>query len=148
MEKLNKKGFTLVELIATIVVLALVVSISAYAITNIINSAKEKNYKLLIKNIKDASETYYQECKYSNNSGINCSYNVTLQEYTVTLQKLVNYGYLKGNGTTEDDKMEILNPKDNTNIGKCSIAVKYEGGKLTIKNKSDDDSCPQDQDYN
>lgn len=135
MEKLNKKGFTLVELIATIVVLALVVSISAYAITNIINSAKEKNYELLIKNIKDASETYYQECKYSNNSGITCD-----DTYTVTLQELVNYGYLKGNGT-KDNKMEILNPKDNKNIGACSIAVKYEDGKLTIENKSDDDSC-------
>ena len=136
MEKLNKKGFTLVELIATIVVLALVVSISAYAITNIINSAKEKNYELLIKNIKDASETYYQECKYSNNSGITCNDNVTLQE-------LVNYGYLKGNGT-EDDKMKIVNPKNNIDIGECSIAVKYENGKLTIESMSNNNSCPND----
>lgn len=140
MEKLNKKGFTLVELIATIVVLALVVSISAYAITNIINSAKEKNYKLLIKNIKDASETYYQECKYkySNNSGITCNDNVTLQE-------LVNYGYLKGNGT-KDNKMVIVNPKDNINIGECSIAIKYENGKLTItkEKKTNNGSCPEE----
>ena len=145
MEKLNKKGFTLVELIATIVVLALVVSISAYAITNIINSAKEKNYELLIKNIKDASETYYQECKYkySNNSGITCNDNVTLQD-------LVNYGYLKGNGT-EDKKMEnvnpkmkIVNPKNNIDIGECSIAVKYENGKLTIESMSNNNSCPND----
>ncbi|MDY3934640.1 MAG: type II secretion system protein [Bacilli bacterium] len=136
MEKLNKKGFTLVELIATIVVLALVVSISAYAITNIINSAKEKNYELLIKNIKDASETYYQECKYSNNSGITC-------DDTVKLQDLVNYGYLKGNGT-KDNKMEIINPKDNKNIGACSIAVKYENGKLTIESMSNNNSCPND----
>lgn len=135
MEKLNKKGFTLVELIATIVVLALVVSISAYAITNIINSAKEKNYDLLIKNIKDASETYYQECKYSNNSGITCN-------DTVKLQELVNYGYLKGNGT-EDNKMKIVNPKNNEDIGECPIAVKYEDGKLTIENKTDNDSCPK-----
>ena len=131
MEKLNKKGFTLVELIATIVVLALVVSISAYAITNIINSAKEKNYELLIKNIKDASETYYQECKYSNNSGITC-------DDTVKLQDLVNYGYLKGNGTGYN-KMVIVNPKDNKNIGACSIAVKNENGKLTIEG-----SCPKE----
>lgn len=136
MEKLNKKGFTLVELIATIVVLALVVSISAYAITNIINSAKEKNYELLIKNIKDASETYYQECKYSNNSGITC-------DDTVKLQDLVNYGYLKGNGT-KDDKMEIVNPKNNIDIGECSIAVKYENGKLTIESMSNNNSCPND----
>lgn len=135
MEKLNKKGFTLVELIATIVVLALVVSISAYAITNIINSAKEKNYKLLIKNIIDASETYYQECKYSD---ITCN-------DTVTLQYLVDYGYLKGNGTG-DNKMVIVNPKDNINIGECSIAIKYENGKLTItkEKKTNNGSCPEE----
>ena len=135
MEKLNKKGFTLVELIATIVVLALVVSISAYAITNIINSAKEKNYDLLIKNIKDASETYYQECKYSD---ITCN-------DTVTLQYLVDYGYLKGNGT-KDNKMVIVNPKDNINIGECSIAIKYENGKLTItkEKKTNNGSCPEE----
>lgn len=139
MEKLNKKGFTLVELIATIVVLALVVSISAYAITNIINSAKEKNYELLIKNIKDASETYYQECKYSD---ITCN-------DTVTLQYLVDYGYLKGNGTEDneidnkiDNKMKIVNPKNNKDIGECSISVKYEDGKLTIESMSDNDLCP------
>ena len=131
MEKLTKKGFILVELIATIVVLALVVSISAYAITNIINSAKEKNYDRLIKNINAASETYYQECKYCNNTGITCN-------DTVTLQELVNYGYLKGNGT-KDNKMEIINPKDNKNIGACSIAVKNENGKLTIEG-----SCPKE----
>ena len=135
MEKLNKKGFTLVELIATIVVLALVVSISAYAITNIINSAKEKNYELLIKNIKDASETYYQECKYSD---ITCN-------DTVTLRYLVDYGYLKGNGT-KDNKMVIVNPKDNINIGECSIAIKYENGKLTItkEKKTNNGSCPEE----
>ena len=42
----NNLGFTLVELIATIVILALVMGISTYSISAIINNAKEKNYEL------------------------------------------------------------------------------------------------------
>ena len=59
----NTKGFTLVELIATIVLLSLVMGIGAFSITQIIKSAKEKDYKLLIENINNAAELYYQECK-------------------------------------------------------------------------------------
>ena len=62
---MNKKGFTLVELLATIILLAIVLSLSSIAIIGIINSSKEKNYEQLISNIKDGAEVYYQECKYS-----------------------------------------------------------------------------------
>lgn len=139
MEKLNKKGFTLVELIATIVVLSLVVAIGSYSITNIIKNAKEKDYNLLIDNIKDAAETYYQECKYSNNSGISCDNNPKLKD-------LVKYGYLKGNGA-DNNKMSLTNPKDDSNIGDCEISINYENNHIKIKNVNGPSSCPKDVEY-
>ena len=48
---MNNKGFTLVELIATIVVLALVMGLASYSIVGIIKRSKEKNYELLVTNI-------------------------------------------------------------------------------------------------
>ena len=87
----NNKGFTLVELIAAIVLLSLVVGITSYSIIGIINRNKEENYNLLIKNINSAAETYYQECRYSNNDMINCN-KIENDEYMVSLGDLVNYG--------------------------------------------------------
>ena len=143
MEKLNKKGFTLVELIATIVVLSIVVSIGSYSITNIIKNAKEKDYNLLINNIKDAAETYYQECKYSdntgNNTGIDCNIDPTLKD-------LITYGYLKGNGT-DDKKMNITNPKDDNDISDCKISINYENNHIKIKTISGPSSCPKEEEY-
>jgi len=135
---MNRKGFTLVELLATIVVLTLVLSISTYSVIAIIKNAKKNNYNLLIENIKDASELYYQECKYEydNNSGITCS-----TDGRVTLGDLVKYGYLKGNSTGSNDKYGIVNPLDNSDISSCVIQIDYQNGSLIVTSISDNSSC-------
>lgn len=140
----NNKGFTLVELIAAIVLLSLVVGITSYSIIGIINRNKEENYNLLIKNINSAAETYYQECRYSNNDMINCN-KIENDEYKISLGDLVNYGFLKGNEKIKEgidkDKYTIVNPLDNTNISNCEITVKFVNSKVEI-NIPTSDVCP------
>ena len=140
----NNKGFTLVELIAAIVLLSVVVGITSYSIIGIINRNKEENYNLLIKNINSAAETYYQECRYSNNDMINCN-KIENDEYMVSLGDLVNYGFLRGNEKikegTEKDKYTIVNPLDNTNISNCEITVKFVNSKVEV-NIPTSDVCP------
>lgn len=153
MRRINNKGFTLVELIATIVILAIIVSIGAFSITSIIKSSKEKDYQLLVKNILDASELYYQECKYSGTGVITCdSYDDG--SYDITLNDLVINGFLKGNASIKDSEgndlndLGLTNPKDDIDISGCNISITYGNGEVLVSAVNPTGSCPTTNDYN
>lgn len=55
---MNKKGFTLVELIATILILGLVVGITVYSMSSIFGHTKNKTEEVFVATIKDALEIY------------------------------------------------------------------------------------------
>lgn len=136
MKKINRKGFTLVELIAVVVILSLIVGIGATAITEVIKKNKEDDYFLLIDSIKNAMESYYHECKY-----------VTYECFdsgTVELGDLVSKGFLKGNSTikTGDNKGKFTlvnpvyvkkSPDDSDIIYECKIKYEYKNGKISIE---------------
>ena len=136
MKKLDNKGFTLVELIATIIVLSIVLGIGAYLMIGLIENSREKDYELLIKNINSAVELYYQECKYGN-VGYDC-------QNEITLGFLVTNGYLKGNSEDNENKFILVNPKDNVNISNCKIKYTYSAGKINVEvvESPGFDSCP------
>jgi len=129
---INNKGFTLIELIATIVVLALVMGIASYSITEIIKKSKDKNYDQLINEINAAVESYYLECKYVDDS---CS-------YQFTLGSLVTKGFLKGNETNSSNEFILVNPRDNVNISSCRIKFSYSNGKVVVQAVNPTGSCP------
>ena len=62
---MNNKGFTLIELVVTVLVLSLLMSLGAYSIIQTVSSVKKKNIESLKSNIKQAVENYYMECTYS-----------------------------------------------------------------------------------
>ena len=142
MERMNNKGFTLIELVATVVLLILVMGIGAFSITKIINNSKEKDYQLLIKNIKDAAEEYYLECKYGDVSddilvGCNDLDNVSLYD-------LVLYGYLTGNSKDSDNKYTLVNPNNGESIAGCKIKIVYNDGNVNVQEVGTDTKCPSD----
>lgn len=55
---MNKKGFTLAELLGVIVVLAIIISISGISVVSIINKSRAKVSKEMEDNLKEAAITY------------------------------------------------------------------------------------------
>ncbi len=138
--KLNNRGYTLIELIATVIVLALVTSIAAYSITAIMKRSKDEIYNKLIKDIKDASELYYQECKYAKTDSITCNYNNNT--LTATLGDLVSYGYLTGNKTDSNDQYTVEDPRNNTDISACAISIELVNNNISVTSITQGSSCP------
>ena len=91
-----KKGFTLVELLATIAILAIVVSIVIYVAMSTVNNAKENGYKTIVVNIENNAKDYFIE-----NSTklffIQSEENENHEYQCVTVQNLIDMGYFKSN---------------------------------------------------
>ena len=143
MKKMDNRGFTLIELLVTIILLSIIVGITGYSISKIIETSKEKDYQLFIKEIKNAVELHYQECKFINNND-NCG-------VSISLGSLVNNGFLKGNSTIKTgenkDKFTLVNPRDNVDVSGCYITYSYEDGKIIVSAFTTSNSCPTNEDY-
>ena len=88
---MNRKGFTLVELLATILIIGLVLGLTAYGIISSVNSAKATGTTLSLSGVKEAARTYSNEAEENRwkKSNIN---NYTY--FCVTTEELINKGLL------------------------------------------------------
>lgn len=73
---MNKKGFTLVELIATLVVLGIVASITVVSISSIFSSTKEKTEDVFVETIKDALDIYLASDAKEISDWTSCGYTI------------------------------------------------------------------------
>ena len=55
---MNRKGFTLTELLATLVILGIVSTIVLISVTGTLNGTKDKTEEVFIKTIRDAMDIY------------------------------------------------------------------------------------------
>ena len=162
---MNKKGFTLIELLAVIVVLGVVLTLAMPSILDSINASRDSSYKILIGNIKTAAETYYQECEYGDLSDKNKygeDYACTITNGNTINTKigaLANTGILKVSESDENNKLVVLDPRDNKkNLNDCEITITKEKKDITDNNGitsskvmyevkgSTQDGCPTDKD--
>ena len=93
-DQLYIKGFTLVELLATIAILGIISGIIVYVSINVINSAKNKSYDVTISNIENVAMEYAIE----NQNNILWKYagiDGSEQYYCVNVQDLIDTGYFK-----------------------------------------------------
>lgn len=135
---IGKKGFSLIELLATILLISLVLGGGITIITNTIKKSEEKSQILALNNIKKTANTYVEEYandiawiddKDNNNNKFSC----------VSIDSLINKGYISNKDISSkyQDKIPksryiIVTRNQNKNIisqefdnkGKCSNNIK------------------------
>lgn len=188
MGRLNNKGFTLVEILAVIVIIGILGGIATVGVVSSINNSKKASYKILVGSIVTAANTLYDEIDNNNFMGgdyvtdlyhysINDSFCSTMfgcktdtkiqivnNGLTVNLQTLVSNGFLDGINNECMDKCSksgdnscfdscsnknfkiLINPKDNKDIGSCSIKITRENNKISVSSLSGK-GCPTQSDF-
>ena len=104
--KLNRKGYTLIELLAVILIISLIIALSIFGIIKAINSSKEKAATLSEKSIKEAAETYATEKNDDNNYWLD----ITDKEnkyFCITIEELMNKGLLDKKANIESKDFDI-----------------------------------------
>ena len=109
---MNKRGFTLVELLATIVLLSIISVISYVSISSVIKKNKENNCRNLIKSIEGASREYVSDNRYNFTNR---------DDKVITAEDLFRGNYLKN---------EIMDPFTNEKVNSENV-------KIIISLKSD-----------
>lgn len=114
MKELNKKGFTLVELLVVIVILGVIMSIAIPSITSSIERSKDKQKTQIIKLIESAGELYVD--KHKN----------TVKPGQITLDKLIGDGLI-----TKEEMKDPFNEKRTL----CGY-LGYDGKKVSWNDTS------------
>ena len=135
--KLDRKGYTLIELLAVIIIIGLIIGFSTYGIIKSLNSSKETALVLSEKSIKEAAETYATEKSDDNNYWLDIEKKEN-KYFCTTIEELMNKGLLdkkaestkfkksdfvlvkKNKATFVNSKAEILIDKSSEDYNICS----------------------------
>ena len=135
---LNRKGFTLVELLAVVVILSVLLAIMIPSVNYLIDINKENNYNNLKESILGAAKIYMSDNRYNvtldyqDEGGLCVSGEIDEEVHKInnneingqiTLEMLVSNNYI----TTNKDGY-IINPMDNTALDLTAnyVEVKYQ----------------------
>ena len=167
MKKLNNYGFTLLEILAVVVIIGILGLIAIPNVLKSINTGKEASYGILVKDVVVASKQLYEEIEnigsdlyhYSNNGKTGNLIKITNNEILVNLQTLVSNGLLKGiNNSNRNESLNknykiITNPLNSEDIGSCEVTItkivdENYNVSYMLKNNSDlNSNCPTTSEY-
>ena len=125
---MNRRGFTLVELLATLVILGIVTSIVLIGINGGFNNAKDKTEDVFVKTVKDAMDIYLDsDAKKLNFSKVEvCTLNKThgkskvyKSSDNITLNSVINSEF---HPISEDD---LVNPVNSSKCDKNTVVNIY-----------------------
>ncbi len=116
---MNKKGFSLIEVVVTLAVISLITTIGIRSISSSMSLGKKEAYQLMKNNIISSGYTYIEECT---QGLISCDFSFENQN-TFKASILKEKGYFK----------DLKSPIDGIDLGQClSLTAKKENGVTVI----------------
>lgn len=126
----NQKGFTMIELLATLVIIAIISTLTITAFSSYIKTTKEQKLKISEDSIQEVSILYakeYREVLEKNN---------TTNTYCITIEELIQKGYLKenilDNQIKKNSYIKVYKNEDN---------LTYETSSLITSNDNYNQEC-------
>lgn len=134
---MNKKGFTLVELLAVLVLISLLMGLAIPGINRINNNMKKKSYNQKIKLIESAAELWGQDNK-TRLQADNCSSEISKCK-KITIAGLIKENYLD----SDNNSGKYINPKNDKDMKDCIVFVYKQNKRVYAKfdNGSDSEAC-------
>lgn len=135
MIKLNNKGFTLVEVLAVVVILSTLMAIMVPSANYLIEKNKEENYIELQNSLIQATKTLFSDYRYEVSISGSCN-NATeeknvlkIGDYTLTNSKVPINILIQENNISVNKDGNIVNPKNKTqtlDLNASYVLVKYQ----------------------
>lgn len=135
MTKINNKGFTLVEVIAVVVIISVLTMLLAPNIIDLLNRGKENSYDDLEKSFVSAAEQYVTDNRY--NISVSGSNVTRIGNYAITGNK-ITIEILLVNGYLEEDSGGYKNPMNSSeklNLSNSYVTVTYNSTKKDFEFK-------------
>ena len=129
---MSNKGFTLIEMLLTVTMIALIVIIVSFSINSTLSISKEKSYDILKNNIINMANMYIMECEAN---AINCSNDYVWNNNKTNFyaNKLVLRGY--------SSQEELINPVNEKDISNCLIVNVSMNENKVYTLSLDDSNC-------
>lgn len=116
-----KKGFTLVELLGVIIIMAIIILIATTGYGKIAESTKQKSYESLVKLIETKAANFADETG----------------ELITNVQKLVELGYLEG----DNEQGEVIDPRDGVTVLNCHLVSIINDSNMFYGQFSEEENC-------
>ena len=120
---MNNKGFTLIEVLMTLTIIALIMIVILTNSGITLSLSNEKAYELTKTNIITATKKYMLECE---NNLIECPISKNKNKTQIKAKELIKAGYFK----------ELINPINNKDLSNCLIIEIDKKNNYKINDKN------------
>ena len=138
---MNNKGFTLVEMMAVIAIIALLGLIITPGIISIRNSVLESTLESRLSMIENAAKDYAQENIDELKSSVTTTYDGSRSPNADCIYRTVNYlinaGYLKSSnsymGRDGDKENQIINPVTGESMNNRRVCIRFDSNNVMTR---------------